>query len=112
MAFPIKRKKTWSEKEISSMFKEYHGKPPFKEYSRTGARTTFKIPEQLHTKGTLVEYKNDFYVITKITKKGIYVNKFTKRTDDLTKLSKKKEFISEEKIRKGKVYPYYAFTLL
>jgi hypothetical protein len=107
MKFPIKRKKTnYSEREEAEMFREYHGKPPFREYPRTSARRTFKIAERLHTKGEFVDYHGEPHVITKVTKKGIYVSEFTKREDDLTALKHKGEFISEKRIRKGEVYPH------
>jgi hypothetical protein len=107
MKFPIKRKKTnYSEREEEELFRMYQGRPPLKEYPRISTRRTFRIAEKLHTKGEVVDYHGEPHIITKVTKKGIYVNEFTEKEDDLTALKRKGEFISEKRIREGEVYPH------
>ncbi|MFX0133360.1 MAG: hypothetical protein ACFFDN_06940 [Candidatus Hodarchaeota archaeon] len=118
MPYPVKNKKRgfkyspYGSKEEQLLLKKYKGKvPPFKEISRTESRKILRVPEKLHKKGELVQYEEGKVgVITKVTKKGIYVNQI--QSNGIAKIKKKPTFISEEELREGEAYPYYVLTLV
>lgn len=115
MAYKLKSKKSakisshyFEEQELAGLRKKYPKGIPLSEASRFGMRQVSGVTERVHRKGNFVEYKNGLARIDKVEKKGIWVTPF--HTNGIATPSKKKVFISEEKIEKGKVYP--AFTNL
>lgn len=86
--------------------KRTKGKPTFKEISREGSRVALDVPKRVHKKGNVVQYKGGLAHITKSTKKGIYVMPY-KSNGILEPQSKKPIFISNKKIDKGEVQPFF-----
>lgn len=116
MAYKIKHKPKeipasyWTQEEEEIIRKKYKGKiPPFKVFSREGTRIVLGIPKRLHKKGELVYYKDEIARVHSVSKKGIYLQKFSK-ADGLAVPTNKLIFVPEKDLYAGKVYP--AFTNL
>jgi hypothetical protein len=105
MAYKIKQKKDYSERDIEVLREKYKGHlPPISQIYRASARRRLHIQERLHIKGTFIEYKDKVGRIEKVTDKGIYV-KLLRKSDGIAYPEKRLTFISQKKIDEGKVYP-------
>jgi len=110
MAYKVKKKKKPSpiyfrEKEL----RKYKGKKiPFPVLARAGTRKVAGIHKKIYKKGAIIEHEGKIARVKRITKRGIYINYFTK-PNGLPKLSKKEIFISSKKIEEGLAYPFVSF---
>lgn len=101
-----KPKRDYGQEEEDYLFKKSHGKvPPFFSIARVETRKAYQVPNLLHRKGQVVDYKHNIYVITEVQDKGIIIQELKNEG-----VSDKKVFISDRKILKGKIYPHYTFT--
>lgn len=97
----------WKEEEIARIRKKYKGKvPPFSVISKEGTRMVLGIPKRIHEKGELVYYKNEVARVHSVSKKGIFLQKFSK-AEGLAIPTKKLMFVSEKDLDEGKVYPVF-----
>ena len=99
----------WEKREVSGLRKKYHGKlPPVLQITRTAIRRVTDVPERIHTKGKFVQYKDKLGRIKKVTRQGVWIEIFTKPNDkSITFPTKKVVFVSEKKLEKGEVYPFF-----
>jgi hypothetical protein len=110
MAYKIKHKRMnavyWDEREYENVRKKYHNKmPPFTVVMREATRTKFSKAQAIsHRKGAFVEYQGNPSVVTKVTRKGVWIQSF-KRGSLGVKATKKPIFIAEKKYEQ-KVEPY------
>lgn len=61
----------------------------------------------MHKKGNVVQYNDGLAYITKDTKKGVYLMPYKSDDGFLEPQSKKPIFISNEKIDKGEIQPFF-----
>ena len=110
MAYRLKHKQRkissryFEEKEAQRLRKKYPKGVPYSELSRFGLREMSGTTAKMHKKGNIIEFKGGLAKIDKVEKKGIWIIPYNSKS---MALSKKKIFISEEKIEKGKAYPSY-----
>lgn len=88
-----KNPRYYSDLEIEEL--KHKKKIPFSEYSRVGTRRAFHIPERVRQKDEVVNYKDNFAIVRKITKNGIYIEKF-KRENGFDVPSGKLTFITNK----------------
>jgi hypothetical protein len=99
----------FADKETERLRKKYHGKiPPFLEITREGMRRTSGVIERVHKKGAIVEYKDGIAQVKKVTKRGLWIEPYRKpRDNSIAYPSGKVIFISEKRVEKGEVYPFF-----
>jgi hypothetical protein len=113
MAYKVKNKKrSFTDRELEIFRQKTKGKPTAKQITREGTRVALRIPQRVHKKGQIVEYKDNVGIVDKVTKKGIYVREFKRGKDNIAKPSKSTTFISDKKIQKGEVYPAFSLPIL
>jgi hypothetical protein len=113
MAYKISKKSSkipasyWKEQEILRLRKKYKGKlPPITEISRVGTRRTLGIQEKVHKKGSIVEYKEGMARVKKVTKRGLWIEPFTKPDKEIAYPSGKVIFIPEKRVER-EIYPFF-----
>jgi|WetSurMetagenome_2_1015567.scaffolds.fasta_scaffold25323_5 hypothetical protein len=92
----------FEKQEARRLKKKYPKGIPYSEYSRFGFRELSGSERRIHEKGNVIEYKGGLAKISRVTKKGIWVVPFN--SESLIP-SRRKVFISESSIEKGKAYP-------
>lgn len=114
MPYKIKKRKKrptpeyFKQREIEYLRKKYKGKvPPLSVSARTGTRSVAGIHENIYKKGKIVEYKNNFAQVEKVTKQGIHIRTFKRGKDGFYTPTKKVKFLSVKEVGKGKVYPFF-----
>lgn len=64
------------------------------------------VPELTHKKGSFVNYNNEVAQVTKVTKKGVWIQRYSSEKGFLQKTTKKPTFIKESEYEK-KAFPFY-----
>jgi hypothetical protein len=107
MAYKIKKSKPrdYSEEEILRLKKKYpHEILPFSETLRVGLRKVSDVPQRVHKKGAMVQYKERLAKVHKVTKKGLWIETFKKEDDGFMESTGKIIFIPENRVE-HEVYP-------
>lgn len=114
MAFKVKRGhpkqipvEYFEQKEIEVLKHKYPHRTflPFSEVVKLGTRRTLGIEERIHRAGGIVTYKGNLAKIREVTKKGLWIEPFSKSTDkSISSPNGKVIFVTEKNVEK-KVHP-------
>lgn len=99
----------WEKREVTELRKKYPHRhlPPALQITRTATRRVAGIPEKIHRKGAIVQYKEKIGQIKKVTKRGLWIETFTKPTEkELAYPTGKVVFVPEKRAEK-EVYPFF-----
>ena len=84
--------------EIEELRKKYKGKKiPFFEAERVATRKFCRIQDRVREKDKIVQYEGNFAIVHKVTKKGIFIEKFKIDKDGFDVPSGKVIFVSNAK---------------
>jgi len=101
--FKVKRKRKlpetyFREREIRELRKKYKGDIPIGKYVQIGYRVSARYPRKTHRVNQIVLYKGKRYVVTKVSKKGVYLSTIKRQNGFLDKvILGKPKFVSEKK---------------
>ena len=98
----------WFAHEVQELKEKYPKRiPPLLKVSRTATRNVLGIPQRVHKKGAVVQYKGSVARVLKVEKRGIWLEPFKKPTENsIAYPSGKKVFVTEKEIEAGKVYSF------
>jgi len=110
MVFKIKRGRPkkisaeyFQQKEIETLRKKYPHQTflPFSDIVNLGQRRTFGIEERIHRTGAVIKYKDGLAKIKRVTKRGVWIEPFTKPTTrNIASPSGRVIFVSEKEVEK------------
>lgn len=113
MAYNIFSKKSkakeeyYRQREEQQLRKKYHGNLPYGQIVKEGFRYGVNVEGKIHRKGDIINYDNELAQITKVTKKGVYIQRYTSNKSGLFEQTTKKPTFIPEKEYVKKASPNY-----
>jgi len=110
MVYKVRKRNKTNFAEIESrnfLIEHKKKKLKFAEISREGSRQALSVPELTHKKGTAVLYKEKLHIVDKSTKKGVYLQPFSKNKEALENDKIPKKIFIEEKKYEKEVEPVF-----